>query len=427
MRFRLGILLSAFMLFLSSCATTTDAYISDIAWDDDLTLEEKLVAFGGEKTKVPMPDMFFDGAEWLHALIDVIEDADDYILISTFLGSSSENLEPLYDVIREKAESGVDVYFIMDGTSSYDMTETQYYMTPLYFLRESGVHLLEYSPISAMRLINPISLVIRDHRKLVVVDGRLAAIGGLNLNYISMGAGEGKTQRDSMYLFDSPALAETLMHAFVDNWNASSVEKLSYSDFAVYPDDSGIYDAYLFNRGPGSEASISGMFASLFGSAESHILMFPYLPILNEDMENGVRRAVDSGISVEMIIPVDLRGYAAGGMYHYLPELIESTGADVSLTIWDEDGEILPLMHEKLMIVDSRYVVIGSTNFNFRSMELSHELSLVIDSPEIARLLEEHVESDVRPVSFHLSLEEAERLEREEGSFLAYLFMYYGG
>ena len=82
---------------------------------------------------------------------------------------------------------------------------------------------------------------------------------------------------------------------------------------------------------------------------------------------------------------------------------------------------------EKLMIVDSRYVVIGSTNFNFRSMELSHELSLVIDSPEIARLLEEHVESDVRPVSFHLSLEEAERLEREEGSFLAYLFMYYGG
>ena len=104
MRFRLGILLSAFMLFLSSCATTTDAYISDIAWDDDLTLEEKLVAFGGEKTKVPMPDMFFDGAEWLHALIDVIEDADDYILISTFLGSSSENLEPLYDVIREKAE-----------------------------------------------------------------------------------------------------------------------------------------------------------------------------------------------------------------------------------------------------------------------------------------------------------------------------------
>ena len=169
------------------------------------------------------------------------------------------------------------------------------------------------------------------------------------------------------------------------------------------------------------------MFASLFGSAESHILMLPYLPILNDDMEKGVRRAVDRGISVEMLIPVDLRGYAAGGMYHYLPKLIESTGADVSLTIWGEDGELLPLMHEKLMIVDSRYVVIGSTNFKFRSMELSHELSLVIDSPEIAGLLERHVDNDVRPVSFHLSLEEAERLEREEGSFLAYLFMYYGG
>ena len=153
--------------------------------------------------------------------------------------SSSELLEPLYDAIMRKAESGVDVYFIMDGTSSFDMTETQHYMTPLYFLRDSGVHLLEYSPVSAMRLLNPAELVIRDHRKLFVIDGKIAAIGGLNLNYISMGAGEGRTQRDSMYLFRSPSLAEALMHSFVDSWNASSVEKLSYDDFAVYPDDVG--------------------------------------------------------------------------------------------------------------------------------------------------------------------------------------------
>ena len=426
MKSRLFVLLPLVFLLLSSCATTTDAYVSDTVWKDDLTLEEKLVHYGGEKTSVPVPEMFFDGTEWLHALEQRIASAEDYILISTFLGSSSEALEPLYEAIMEKAESGVDVYFIMDGTSSYDMTETQYFMTPLYFLRDAGVHLLEYSPMSAMRLLNPVSLIIRDHRKLVVIDGRLAAIGGLNLNYISMGAGEGRTQRDSMYLFDSPALAATLMRAFVDNWNAASVEKLSYDDFAVYPDESGTYDAWLFNRGPGSDASISGMFASLFSSAEDHILMFPYLPILNDDMAEGVRRAVDGGVKVEMVMPVDLRGYAAGGVYHYLPSLLDSTGADVYLSIYGENGEVLPLLHEKLMIVDSRYVVIGSTNFNFRSMELSHELSLVIDSPEMAAELERHAE-EIKSFSVHVTRDEAERLKDEQGNFFAYLFMYYGG
>ena len=423
LRIIIALLLSA---ILSSCSSMTKAFVSDTAWDDSLSVVEKLLAFGGDKVSVPMPEMFFDGSQWLSAITDEIEEAEDYILISTFLGSSSELLEPLYDTIMRKAESGVDVYFIMDGTSSFDMTETQHYMTPLYFLRDSGVHLLEYSPVSAMRLLNPAELVIRDHRKLFVIDGKTAAIGGLNLNYISMGAGEGRTQRDSMYIFRSPSLAEALMHSFVDSWNASSVEKLSYGDFAVYPDDAGAYDAYLFNSGAGGEGSIAGMFASLIASAESEIVLFPYLPVLDKHMEECIRRAVDRGVSVDIIMPVDLRGYAAGGLYHYLPDLIRSTGADISLSIYGEDGEVLPLLHEKLMVVDSEYIVIGSSNFNFRSMGLSHEMSLVIDSKELASRLEGHIE-DVRRVSFPIDEDDADRLAREEGSFLAYLFMYYGG
>ena len=78
------------------------------------------------------------------------------------------------------------------------------------------------------------------------------------------------------------------------------------------------------------------------------------------------------------------------------------------------------------MVVDSRYVVIGSANFNFRSMSLSEELALVVDSPELAALLEGHsalIEKD----SEHISLEEAERLKKEEGNIFAYLFTYFGG
>lgn len=420
------IIIALVMLIMSSCSSITDAFVSETAWDDSLSVEQKLEAYGGVHVAVPMPEMYFDGTLWLERITEEISKAEDYILISTFLGSSSENLEPLYDTIADKAESGVEVYFIMDGTSSLDMTETRKYMTPLYFLRDSGVHLLEYSPVSTMRLLNPAELVVRDHRKLFVIDGRTAAIGGLNINYISMGAGEGKTQRDSMYLFDSPSLAEALMHSFVDSWNADSVEKLSYGDFAVYPDDSGIFDAYLFNSGPGGHGSISGMFASLIASADDSIVLLPYLPVLDSHMEKCLRLAADDGVDIDIIMPVDLRGYAAGGLYHYLPDLIRNTGADVMLSIYDEDGNVLPLLHEKLMIVDSEYIVIGSSNFNFRSMGLSHELSLVIHSPEMAAILEAHVDG-IRKISAPVSEADAEKLADEQGNFLAYLFMYYGG
>ena len=410
---------------LLSCQTTTVDYISPVALSD-APLEDKLEYFGGIEVSVPMPEMFFDGTEWLERITEEFRNAEDYILVSTFLGSSSTALEPMYRALMDAAERGVDVYLLIDGVSSYDMTETREHMTPLYFLRDSGVHLTEYAPVSGMRLLNPASLVIRDHRKLVVIDGMTAVIGGMNMNFISMGAGEGKTQRDSMYLFRSPSLSDALMHEFVDIWNAASVERVGYDDFPIAEGEDGSFRAYLFNRGRGSDASISGMYASLLGSAESDILMFPYLPVLDRNMKNGVRNATERGVDVTMVMPVDLRGYAASGVYYFLPELIRSTGADIYTSIYDEEGELLPLLHEKLVIVDSRYVVIGSSNFNYRSMELSHELALVIDSPELASILRSHA-GDIMKGAEHVTIEDAERMKKEDGSFFSYLFMYFGG
>ena len=78
------------------------------------------------------------------------------------------------------------------------------------------------------------------------------------------------------------------------------------------------------------------------------------------------------------------------------------------------------------MVVDSRYSVIGSANFNFRSMTLSEELALVIDSPELASILEAHV-AGIDEGSVLVTLSDAERMKREDGRFLAYLFTYFGG
>ena len=413
------------VLSLASCASTKD-FVSPIAVSDTMSIDEKLSAFGGERVSVPYPEVFFDGTEWMARLTQLIEEAEDYILISTFLGSFSDSEEGLFRALMEAAERGIDVYFIMDGISSYDMTETQKYMTPLYFLKSSGIHLIEYNPLSGMNLINPMTVVIRDHRKLIVIDGEMAAIGGMNLNYISIGAGEGRTQRDSTYLFESSSLSRALMKSFVRIWNESSVEKIDESMFPIKDGEDGEYSAYLFNMELGGDVSIPGMYSSLFNEAEERVILFPYLPMLDKNMKSAVREATERGVDVDFVMPVDLRGYAASGVYQMLPSLIEDTGVGIYITAYGENGEILPLLHEKLMVVDSDKVVIGSANFNFRSMKLSHELALVIESEELAAMLTEHAEK-IMAISEYVDYDEAERRKAEEGNVFSYLFTYFGG
>ena len=418
---RSGLILLLLVAVLITSCSSTKAFTSSELLSVETPVEEKLSSIGAVSVSVPFPEVYFDGTEWLHRLTELFEEAEDYILVSTFLGSDSPALEDMYGALMDAAERGVRVYFLMDGISSFDMTESKKYMTPLYFLRQSGIHLAEYNPLTVTHLFNPATIVLRDHEKLVVVDGDKAAIGGMNMNYISLGAGEGETQRDSMYLFDSPSLAAALKDEFVMLWNEVSVDKIASDEFHVRPDDGGEYPAYLV-----STDGIAAMYASLIGSARENIIILPYLPALDNNMKSALRTARERGVYIRMIMPVDLRGYAASGIYQELPNLMKATGCDVFLSIADESGQVLPLLHEKLMIVDSRYVVIGSSNFNFRSMSLSEELALVVDSPELAALLEKHAD-EIAEISHNISIEEAEKLREEEGSSLAYLFMLFGG
>ena len=410
-----------------SCSSTKD-YVSDVTLSSDLTIEEKLEYYGGKHVTVDLPEMYFEGDEWKERMLSLIDEAEDYILISTFLGSSSPTLEDIYEKLEEKALSGVDVYFIIDGSSNLDMTETRFVMTPLNYLRESGVNLLIYQPLSFTHFVNPSSLIVRDHRKMMVIDGCIAAIGGMNVNYISMGAGV-KSQRDSMYVFSSPELCNLFIDEFVTIWNDGSVDKMDADKYKreLSEEDGGDYDAWLFNRNVYCDSvSISGMFGSLINEASSSIFLCPYLPTLDSNMMESLKKAVEKGVDTEIWCSVDSRGYARAGGTYAIEKLISETGVTYYDVSNDSEGNTLPLFHMKAMVIDDRYVVIGSSNFNYRSMTLSHELALVIDSPEMAEEVKKNIKDKaVNPVL--LTLEDAENEKKAYGSFFCYLFTYYGG
>ncbi len=418
-------LVIALSMLVFSCSTTKPFTDQEMI-ESDLTLSEKLEAYGGKKVTVDDPVLYFDGSVWLEDMTKMVEEAEDYILLSTFLGSSCPNLEPLFDAIVKKAEEGVRVYVIIDGTSSLDMTESKFVMTNLSYLREKGVNLLIYSPISFSHLINPVQIIIRDHRKMMVIDGKTAAIGGMNINFISMGAGD-KTQRDSMYVFSSPSLSSLLIDEFVKIWNEGSVDYLNVDSFKKYDTEEEGYDAWLFNRNVYSgDVSIAGMFASLINEAESSIFLCPYLPTVDDRMAESLFRAKERGVDVEIWCSQDSRGYAKSGSSWAVAELIKDTEATFYEVTYDEEGNLLPMYHMKMMVVDDRYIVIGSSNFNYRSMTLSHEIALVVDSPTFAQKAKEAAKLSAGE-GVILTKEEALKAKKEYGNLFAYLFSYFGG
>ena len=423
-RHRPWLLLSLLIPFLFSCSSTSP-FVSNTTLSESLSIEEKLEAYGGREVYVQEPVMFFQGVEWLIRLEEEVEKAEDYILMSLYLGSSSSRLENLFSIMEEKASKGVRIYLIVDGSSNMDMTDTKFVMTPLNYLRDSGINLLIYAPLSFTHAINPTQLLVRDHRKLVVIDGKVAAIGGMNLNYISIGAGE-KNQRDSMYLFHSPSLSRILMEEFVSTWNSGSVDYIDSSFFKTYEGD-GEYRAWLFNRDIyKDDVSISGMYGSLINEAKESVFLCPFLPVMDGNMKNAVKMAVDRGVDFDIFVSQDPRAYLKSGMAWGMEDMISYTGADYYDVTYDNKGEAYPLFHMKMMVVDDRWLVIGSSNFNFRSMALSHELVLVMDSPSVSEKAKNMAkESGGYPIL--VSKEELEKRKDEYGSFLGYLIVFFGG
>ena len=241
-----------------------------------------------------------------------------------------------------------------------------------------------------------------------------------------MGAGE-KCQRDSMYVFSSVELSNLFIDEFVQIWNEGSIKKMDKDEFKKESTEKGEYKAWLFNRNVfKSQVSLSGMFGSLINDSTSSIFLCPYLPTIDSNIAKSLRNAVERGVDTEIWCSTDSRGYAAKGGAYSLYKLLEETDVTYYDVSSDSDGSTLPLFHMKAMIVDDRYVVIGSSNFNYRSMTLSHELALVVDSPEMARIVKEKIK-EVAKNPVLVTKEEAKENKKENGSYLCYLFSYYGG
>lgn len=404
MKYKFAIVLLTALVLLSSCSTL--GMMNSISTNQTLSLEEKLDTLDYESIEITYPKIVYDGAQWQEELVQILENTQDYFIGTVFLGSECDENQIIFDTMKKKAQEGVEIYLVADGTCSLDMTESRFHLRTLYSLREYGVHLLEYNAINVKRIPWAINLFFREHRKYFVSDGLHVVVGGMNLNYISTTSIEDGGDRDSMYIFDSYSGAKVLTEAFVEFWNRYSWETIEEGSLtASYEEmeDPGTIKGWIEDQINGGE--IAPLYGSLLAEAKEEVLMLPFLPTLDSDMFEAVRSCTERGVKVEMILRNDDRPELLNAAKYATKDLIDA-GVDVRL----EDPNKYTngsLLHEKLVIIDERYIICGSSNFNHRSMHISSEVTLVIDCPELAKQVKQHY-LEIRDYSNEVTYEQAQ-------------------
>ena len=356
------------------------------------------------------PGFFYDGRSWKKELLKLIDDSEESILVSTFLGNEHFSTDEIWQALKAKADSGVDVYIIIDASSQVQEVpqSPERVKSALYMLRDMGMNVVEYNPYSISNGLFIPNLFDRDHRKYFVFDSHTVALGGININHTSLYYPDGRGHIDLMGVLESPELALLLSETFADTYNRYTPYPVELDDLfssRVRAADSLDHTAYVFNHFYQTGSTTGELFDIFAVLPEREIWFVQGYTFLTPRLLGRIEHLEEQGVSVNVILSENgsKAKYNKAALYNVLP-LIEA-GATVYLYDAPDDA----FLHKKTIIADGRYVTFGSANYNFRSETLSRELNLLYDDEEIAEELMGFIKIVLLPDARVISAEEASR------------------
>ncbi|MFC7393078.1 cardiolipin synthase [Scopulibacillus cellulosilyticus] len=316
------------------------------------------VSFGTE-TKV-----LTNGKQTFKEILQEIKKAKHHIHLEYYIVRNDEIGNLLKDLLIEKAKQGVEVRFLYDAVGSW-MLKKKYVRE----LNKAGVETVPFFPVS-LPIINH-RMNFRNHRKIVVIDGNVGFMGGLNIGdeYLGKNPTFG-FWRDTHLLVRGEAV-RSLQTIFLQDWYIMTGEaKTDSVYFDVKPVEGAHHGAcQMVASSPYSEWEvIKSLFFSMIVSAKRSIwVASPYL-IPDDDILSALKIAALSGIDVKILVPFrpDKRivFYAS---HSYFPDLLEA-----GVKIYEyRDG----FMHSKVIIVDHELASIGTSNMDMRSFHLNFEVN----------------------------------------------------
>ncbi len=313
-------------------------------------------------------------------ILTYLKKATNHIHIQYYIFKTDEISTEIRDVLIDKAKSGVEVRFMYDGFGSHALSPE--FLAPL---KDVGAEVYPYDPIYSPWIVRTANL--RNHRKIIVIDGQIGFTGGLNVGeeYRS-NTDEFHIWRDTHLRVQGLAVRE-LQEAFLKDWVYLKNEMNSADQFITplglekyfNPKPQGNDWAQVVYGGPYDEENLvrDSMLNLMESAHESVWIISPYF-VPDDEALAAIRRVALNGIDVKVIIPgKGDRGISFNGSNAYIDTMID---AGAKMYAYDKDS----FVHAKIMIVDSKEAAVGTANFDVRSFRLNHELMVYLYEDSLA-------------------------------------------
>lgn len=323
-----------------------------------------------------------DGTITFQSIMQAIMEAKQFVYILYYIIEEGEMADQLFDLLAIKKKEGVTVRVIFDGFGSWFLSRTF-----LKKIRNSGIDIQPFVPLSIWRFFNKINY--RNHRKIVVVDGKVGFTGGINISdkYLH-GDPELGHWRDTHLRLEGPAVS-SLQFVFLTDWYFVSGKYLIQREdlFPTLRSNGHTY-AQVIAGGPNNIfASIKQQYFAMITGAERYVIMATPYFIPGENILFAMKTAALSGVQVRLILPYNSDSIILKwSVRAYLEELLEA-GVEVFFYLKG-------FLHSKIIIADD-VASIGTANVDERSFEHNFEVNAVLYDLEIATQLKQQLEDDL--------------------------------
>lgn len=338
------------------------------------------------------------------AMLKAIESARDHVHLETFIIDADDVGKKFSDLLLKKAAEGVAVNLIYDSVGSSS--------DPVSFfkrLRDGGVQVVEFNPINPFKAHGHWQLAHPDHRKILVVDGKIAITGGINISSVyssklsgrQEGKGEPLPWRDTDIQVEGPAVAE-FQKLFLETWSKQKGPPLPERNYYPKLKEEGNCLVRVVGSTPGTDNRIIFIVyvaAITFAEHSIHLTNAYFIP--DPQVIKAIREAAQRGVDVKLILPETSDSSMAlhAARYNY-SKLLRS-----GVKIYERRKALL---HAKTAVIDGVWSTVGSTNMDYWSLLNDDEVNAVVLSREFASEMEK---------AFAKDLEESKPIKLEEWKY----------
>jgi cardiolipin synthase len=323
-------------------------------------------------------ELLIDGKQTYQSMLEALEKAEKYIIFQFYVFRADKTGKTFADVLMRKARQGVQVNFL------YDEIGTEIPDAIINDMKSAGIDVCHFN---SLRGKGRFQINFRNHRKILIVDGKVSFVGGLNIgdDYLGLWPDLGPW-RDTHVRMEGPSvIACQMVHA--KDWYWCKQEDLN-ADWQIKTTD-GDANVLILPSGPADEKQncLLAHIAMVNSAVERLWIANPYL-VPPESLLDAILLAALRGVDVRFILP----SYSDAWIVMIASEVYVSRLLKHGVKVYRYRGGFL---HQKVMLVDNLFAVVGSANLDFRSMFINFEITVVGQETkfvdDVSRMLERDI------------------------------------